>query len=192
MNDNSDSKKVLATDGVRPTEPTEEVGPSKRMSPADIFHLIHKEESLCQTLPKRKGLLTVQIWRSNSKAQSAELKQVYCYLRNKQLKIFKDSKMLQMEGIIDFDLVQCAVMLDNEKLGHHEPKIASFADKVLAAEDLSSARAGTSSNDPTKFKIEVKGSDSSRAQRKNMMVFTFSAASHKANITWYNALLTNW
>ena len=48
--DKSDSMvSISATDAhhVRPTEPTEDVGPGKRMAPSDIFHLIHKEETLC-------------------------------------------------------------------------------------------------------------------------------------------------
>lgn len=38
-------------------------------------------------------------------AGKAELVQVYCYLRNKQFKFFKDNTMMEMVGIIDFDLV---------------------------------------------------------------------------------------
>lgn len=41
--------------------------------------------------------------------------QVYCYLRNKQFKFFKDSTMMEMVGIIDFDLVQTVIVLLNEE-----------------------------------------------------------------------------
>ena len=75
----------------------------KRQNPEQIFAEIHREDSECQTLPKRKGNLRVQIARRSS--QTSELKQVYCYLRNKQFKFFTDNSMMNMEGIIDFDLV---------------------------------------------------------------------------------------
>ena len=41
--------------------------------------------------------------------------QVYCYLRNKQFKFFKDNTMMEMIGIIDFDLVQTVIVLLNEE-----------------------------------------------------------------------------
>ena len=40
--------------------------------------------------------------------------QVYCYLRNKQFKFYKDNKMMELVGIIDFDLVQTVIMLLND------------------------------------------------------------------------------
>ena len=43
------------------------------------------------------------------------MKQVYCYLRNKQFKFFVDNTMLVLEGIIDFDLVQSVIVLANEE-----------------------------------------------------------------------------
>lgn len=43
------------------------------------------------------------------------MKQVYCYLRNKQFKFFKDNTMMEMEGIIDFDLVQTVIMMDDDQ-----------------------------------------------------------------------------
>ena len=43
------------------------------------------------------------------------MKQVYCYLRNKQFKFFKDNSMLVLDGIIDFDLVQTVVILVNQE-----------------------------------------------------------------------------
>ena len=82
------------------------------LKPTEIFRCIKNEEELCKTLPKRKGFLKAQIVR-HSDAQ-AELKQVYCYLRNKQMKLFQDDAMMHMEGIIDFDLVQTVLTLDAE------------------------------------------------------------------------------
>ena len=36
----------------------------------------------------------------------------FCVLKNKQLKWYKDGeKMMNMEGIIDFDLVKCVVLI---------------------------------------------------------------------------------
>ena len=76
------------------------------MSATEIFDLIHNEEQACQRLPKRKGNLKVQIVsRKSNTNNSIQMKQVYCYLRNKQFKFFKDNTMMEMEGIIDFDLV---------------------------------------------------------------------------------------
>ena len=46
--------------------------------------------------------------------RNTELKDVFCYLRNKQMKFFKDAKMMELEGIIDFDLVQTVVSLDDD------------------------------------------------------------------------------
>ena len=46
---------------------------------------------------------------------TSEMKQVYCYLRNKQFKFFVDNTMLVLEGIIDFDLVQSVIVLANEE-----------------------------------------------------------------------------
>ena len=41
---------------------------------------------------------------------------MYCYLRNKQFKFYKDSTMMELVGMIDFDLVQTVVMIVDE---HH-------------------------------------------------------------------------
>ena len=72
------------------TKPVQELEEKKRSSskidpiiktPSEIFRTINKEKQILQGLPKRKGILRVQIL-SESLA-SAEFKQVYCYLRNK-------------------------------------------------------------------------------------------------------------
>ena len=79
---------------------------------AEIFRAIHKEKQMLQSLPKRKGNLRVQILSQSLAA--AEFKQVYCYLRNKQFKFYKDDSMMEMEGLIDFDMVQTVIKIDDD------------------------------------------------------------------------------
>jgi len=50
---------------------------------------------------------------------------------------------------------------------------------------MQSMVAASSSEGPQKFRIEVKGGATD-------LVFVFMAASHKALLMWFNALMTNW
>ena len=114
MNEQSDCDSNVATEAAEDNGPNLPAMPKQRMSSAEIFAGIHREEQVCQTLPKRKGNLRVQIMQRS--ASKAELMQVYCYLRNKQFKFFKDNTMMELVGIIDFDLVQTVIVLVNDEL----------------------------------------------------------------------------
>ena len=109
----SDCDSNVATEAAEDNGPNLPAMPKQRMSSAEIFAGIHREEQVCQTLPKRKGNLRVQIMQRS--ASKAELMQVYCYLRNKQFKFFKDNTMMELVGIIDFDLVQTVIVLVNDE-----------------------------------------------------------------------------
>lgn len=97
--------------------------------------------------------------------------------------------MLEMEGMIDFDLVQTVVMID-EDLGlidPNEPKQLHSIQKHTAIQRSQSANTPTASETskaPRKFRIEIKGEVN--------LVFIFQAASHKALLMWFNAILKNW
>ena len=97
--------------------------------------------------------------------------------------------MLEIDGIIDFDLIQTVIMIDDSLsfVDPDEPKelLKSLSRNSAMANRSRSANIGTDSkNGPKKFRIEVKGNDD--------LVFIFQAASHKALLMWFNALLKNW
>ena len=99
--------------------------------------------------------------------------------------------MMEMIGIIDFDLVQTVIVLLNEENqvdpDHTGGAQSRQTNPMRPSTPNRQQRQATNgaSEGPQKFKIEVKGGTPD-------LVFIFMAASHKALLMWFNALITNW
>lgn len=88
-------------------------------------------------------------------------------VRNKKLKYYKDKKLKDMRGVIDFDRVNCVITIDDEGV----------------EDNYSTNGASSRYNEPRRFKIEIQGSD------KN---FTFQVHNSSLLREWTQALYANW
>ena len=84
----------------------------------------------------------------------------FCVLKNKRLKWYSDGpRMMEMEGIIDFDIVKCLVMIEENRLDTNEQNLTTESSNVQteAAEGRSVSQ-DTQLDEklyPTKFRVEV-------------------------------------
>ncbi len=67
-------------------------------------NFIEQDEQLSQTLPIMRGLLK----KKGKKGLNM------CVLRNRKFKYYKDLECKQVAGVIDFERINCVVMIDEE------------------------------------------------------------------------------
>ena len=88
-------------------------------SPTAIFQDIFDEDDKSKSLPARKGFLKLQSLDRDPLNNKAEDK--FCVLRNKTLKFYADGpRMMELEGVIDFDVVKCVILIEEQNYDSEE------------------------------------------------------------------------
>ena len=70
---------------------------------------------MAQKLPSYQG----NIYKVAKKGNTLKMK--YGVIRNKKFKYYRDYTMKQMDGVIDFDRVQCVIMIESGEEEEEEP-----------------------------------------------------------------------
>jgi hypothetical protein len=60
---------------------------------------------MAQNLPQKRGLLR----------KKGKKRRYYCVLRNRKFKYYKDLECKQMAGVIDFERIQCVIMIEDQE-----------------------------------------------------------------------------
>jgi hypothetical protein len=106
---------------------------------------------------------TVYKVKFNGAGKAPTFKKKYGLVRNKKFKYYRDRTMTELQGVFDFDRIQCVIMIDDGN-DHTNNK-------------------GNQTDEPRRFKIEVIG------MKKE---FIFEAKNSKFLREWTQALYSNW
>ena len=81
-------------------------------------------------MPSRKGFLRKYSLDKNPLDNEPEEK--FCVLKNKSLKWYSDGpRMMEIEGVIDFDFVKCLIMVEEKYQEQNESYINTESSNIL-------------------------------------------------------------